>query len=280
MKNLKKLGVFTVAVAIILGILAIGEIDYSISKGLINRSSLFGEFFNLFGELPANLGLLIGTTLLMITRKRDNKILSALGLVLGTLFMGLFSFLASFTAIHYIYEFDEAGMPSYMMIVALIVALGLAIATPMLLGKIGIEKLKRFRSHAGLLIGLVICEILIVNVLKIIWARPRMRSIDSIEQFKYWYQINGPMNSEEFKSFPSGHTANGFVMLAYSMFVPAIDRKKTMGMIGFATLWGICVALSRVILGAHFLSDVVVGGYVTIVAFYVLRMLFLRKKEV
>ena len=39
----------------------------------------------------------------------------------------------------------------------------------------------------------------------------------------------------------------------------------------FAITWGSCVALSRVILGAHFLSDVIVGGYIALILFYLFK---------
>lgn len=280
MGNIKKLVFFTAAVAFILGILAVGNLDYTISKALIDRTSLFGEVFNLFGELPASLGLLIGTAILFGTRRKDVKWRSVLSGIIGLVFMAMFAYLASFGTLRYLYEFSETGMPGSIKALSLVIALLLVVVAIVGVNKIGEERLIRFRTHAMVLIALVVTEMILVNVLKIIWARPRMRSIESIEQFKYWYQINGPMNSEEFKSFPSGHTANGFVMLAYTMFIAAANKRWTTWAIAGATVWGVMVALSRVIMGAHFLSDVVVGGYVTILLFYVLRILVLKKKEV
>jgi len=100
--------------------------------------------------------------------------------------------------------------------------------------------------------------------------------MESIDQFKYWFQVSGLAAGEEFKSFPSGHTANAFVMLAYCMFVPYFKKIKANYFIAFALIWGGLVALSRVVLGAHFLSDVLVGGYITTVTFYVLNRIFIK----
>ena len=87
----------------------------------------------------------------------------------------------------------------------------------------------------------------------------------------YWYQIAGPAASEEFKSFPSGHTANGFLMIIFTLFIPVEKSSIIKWFTAFAIIWGSCVALSRVILGAHFLSDVIVGGYIAVILFYLFK---------
>ncbi|NLC18217.1 MAG: phosphatase PAP2 family protein, partial [Clostridiales bacterium] len=45
----------------------------------------------------------------------------------------------------------------------------------------------------------------------------------------------------------------------------------------FGLLWGGLVAISRVVLGAHFLSDVIAGFYVTLVSAYGYYRLLFRK---
>ena len=97
-----------------------------------------------------------------------------------------------------------------------------------------------------------------------------MRSISSIEQFKYWWEVNGFLNLEEFKSFPSGHTANAFAMIAGVEFIS--EEKETLKnkWLIFAFSWGILTAFSRVVLGAHFVSDVIFGGVVTITLFWII----------
>ena len=279
MKSIRKLGWFTLAIIAILAVLAIGDIDYSISKHMINRKSLFGEFFNILGEIPANLGLLIGTTILYGASKRETLVQKILKGILSIPFMLLFSLLTVLGSIRYIYEFSESGMPKTAFALGILLGLllfGYAISFTFRWDR---AKFLKWRNQGGLLIVLVVAEILVVNVLKIIWARPRMRSISSVAEFKHWYELNGPMNSEEFKSFPSGHTANAFVMLAYTMFIP-LDKAKTIRWLtSFAVIWGVCTAISRVILGAHFLSDVFVGGYITILIFYILQRIWIERKQ-
>lgn len=270
MSNMKKLMGFTLAIVVILAILAVGDLDYTISKNLINRESLFGEFFNVLGEIPANLGMLIGITLLFGSRKRSSKLGTAIKAIFAIPFMFLFAELTVIGSVRYVFEFSEAGFPKWAFVLSAVGGFILFSTAVFSLFRIKPEHFQKWRKQGLILLLLVIFEILIVNVLKIIWARPRMRSISTIEQFKHWYEINGPLNSEEFKSFPSGHTANAFVMLAYTLFIPENHKQLMRNFTVFAILWGVCTAISRVILGAHFLSDVFVGGYVTVVVFYVL----------
>lgn len=280
MSSMKKLLIFTSIMVVILGVLAIGDLDYTVSKNIINRHSLFGEFFNILGEVPANLAMLIGTTILFGSRKKKGKVSTILKATIAITFMFLVSELTVVNSVRYIFEFSETGFPKWALAISAFGGLLLFGTAVYALFKFRPEQFMKWRKQGLILLLLVIMEILIVNVLKIIWARPRMRSITSVEQFKHWYEINGPMNSEEFKSFPSGHTANAFTMLAYTLFIPK-DRKVLMrNFTMFAILWGVCTALSRVILGAHFLSDVFVGGYVTILVFYILSSIVLKKQPI
>lgn len=279
MKKHKGLLVSTGVIGILLVILALGDLDYNISKTLIHKSSVFGEIFNLFGEWPATLGMLISVTILFGGRHKDIKWKNILGTIISIPMMVVFSAFAAFMPVRYLFEFEDSGIPSWGYIVILILAIGFFVTALLMIKKLGNEKLRSYRKHGILLILLIVLEMVLVNVVKIIWARPRMRSMDDISQFKKWHEIGGPMNSEEFKSFPSGHTANAFVAIAYTMFVPADNQKRLKWVTVIAVIWGACTALSRVILGAHFLSDVVVGGYLTMLIFYILHGVMMKKKH-
>jgi membrane-associated phospholipid phosphatase len=63
------------------------------------------------------------------------------------------------------------------------------------------------------------------------------------------------------------------------MFIPETRRLYVKLFLIGALTWGSLVALSRVIRGDHFLSDVVVGGYITVFLFYLLSQLFQMKRD-
>lgn len=278
MKKSRNLWITTLALGLILLLLSISDWDFYVSKAIINKDSIFGEIFNRLGELPAFMALLVGTAILYGSRRKDILWRNILGTAIAMPFMGLISFAIVFMPVRYTYEFDEAGIPNELYIPMLIIAILIFGLCQFFIYKMGADKLKYYRKHGFILLILAITEMIVVNVLKIIWARPRMRSIETIEQFRRWYEINGPMNAEEFKSFPSGHTANGFMSIAYIMFIPKDKKKLRSIATGIAVTWGICVAISRVLLGAHFLSDVFVGGYVTMLLYYFYEMVILNRK--
>lgn len=276
--HFKRVLVLALVVFAMLMVLAFGTLDYDISKGLINTSSVFAEFFNRFGETPMTLAFLISTAILFGARRKEKKINNLISHIVALPFMALFSFATAMMPIRYAYEHAEGGIPTVMMVIGLLTALVIFFGTLYVIRRIGPEKLRQYRRVALVLLMVSIGATVLVNVVKILWARPRMRSIDSIEQFKYWYQINGPSGDNELKSFPSGHTANSFIMLAYLLFIPLSKKDLRIRFSAFAILWGAMTALSRVILGAHFLSDVIVGGFITILLIYIFESIFLLKR--
>ncbi len=115
----------------------------------------------------------------------------------------------------------------------------------------------------------MVCNLLLVNVLKLIWQRPRfdeMLAEDRISDFMAWYQPLGPGGS----SFPSGHTASAcgiLVLLIMCDLFPAWKRRKIVVII-FCWAYIVLMALSRMVMGRHFLSD-------TIAAMVVMAVLFM-----
>lgn len=262
--------------AILMAVLAFGEIDFNFSKSIVNVESVWAEFFNLFGEQPAFIALYVGILIIFGARKRESK--NTQKIILAIPFILLASFQIIFLPVNYLYEHSDKSIPILMWILVAVLSIALLLIGLVLANKINIEKFRKVRKYGLILIILVVSEIVLVNILKIVWARPRMRSIDSIDQFKYWFQINGLSNDNELKSFPSGHTANGFVVIAYVMFLNAAKLIRKNSYLVFAVIWGALVALSRVVRGDHFLSDVLMSCLLTFLLFLLIQKLVLRKK--
>lgn len=278
--NKKLLKNFTTAcsvfVAVLLIILAFGKIDYNISLLLLDRESVWAEFFNIFGEQPAFWGLLIGSVILFFSHEKSNKKRYFICLVSG--------FCCSYSSVYYMlitpvlyiserYEIKIFNNPKAIITaVSLIISIIITAIAPKYK-----SQLKKFRNQGAFLILTILSEIALVNILKYIWGRPRMRSISSFEEFRYWYEIAGPAASQEFRSFPSGHTANAFTIIAFCKFIPDSKKNKARLFFSFALLWGTLVAISRVVLGAHFLSDVTTGFYVTLLCIYCYYCMIFKK---
>lgn len=264
--------------AILMTVLAFGQIDYSFSNSIVSPDSAWAEFFNLFGEQPAFIALYAGILILFGARKRESK--NTLKTIITVPFMLLASFQIVFLPVNYIYEHTDESIPIFAWVIVAALSIAFCILGFYLAKKIDAEKFKKVRKYGLILIILVVAEIVLVNVLKIIWARPRMRSMESMDQFKHWYKINGPSNDNELKSFPSGHTANGFVAIAFVMFFNTVSKLKKNLYLGFAVVWGALVALSRVVRGDHFLSDVLMSCLLTFLLFLLIQKLVLKKKVI
>lgn len=105
-------------------------------------------------------------------------------------------------------------------------------------------------------------ETAVVGGMKSLWGRERFRKLDgNYSQFTPWYVING-ING--LHSFPSGHT--GSAGMSYLlMTLPLVSEKcrkyKTALFCG-GFFYTSLVAATRLVMGAHYLSDVTVGGVI------------------
>ncbi len=112
----------------------------------------------------------------------------------------------------------------------------------------------------------------LLEVFKNLWGRVRFRDLaPGYSNFHVWYYPQGAAGNH---SFPSGHTALAWAMLpAFLLFrkSPALRRAA----LWLSAAWGVTVALGRMTLGAHFLSDVLFASLITIVPF----MLMLRHER-
>lgn len=131
------------------------------------------------------------------------------------------------------------------------------------------------------LVAISLVTLLIISATKELMCRPRFRFVlatDNIEYFKNWWQsgreiktsLGMGIESDEFASLPSGHSA--YSMFAIFMF-PALSeyirgiKKFNICLFGLGFAWWVITALSRLTLGAHYLTDVTIAGLVTILAY-------------
>jgi membrane-associated PAP2 superfamily phosphatase len=103
--------------------------------------------------------------------------------------------------------------------------------------------------------------VLVNGLLKPFWGRPRPRHIEQFagtQAYRPWWQPGGPGAGE---SFPSGHAAMGYVLLAGAVLV-SHGRRVWLGRLalGGALAYGTLVGIARVVQGGHFASDVVWSG--------------------
>ena len=124
-----------------------------------------------------------------------------------------------------------------------------------------------------------------VTLLKSVFHRPRFRTLSDplfpeITFHNWWERCKNykdlmslyNLTSEEFKSFPSGHAGATLVTCMTLVFAPLYNEKlKKYHLVFFysALVLTLLVCFARILVGAHFLSDVSMGAMLTTIFMFI-----------
>ena len=114
------------------------------------------------------------------------------------------------------------------------------------------------RNFLFLLSSVIVSRLLFTEIIRFFWYRPRPFLVMPVHLI---------VSQVATASFPSGH-ASTYCALAFGMYL--LDKKWGTWYILCATL----IALSRVILGVHYMSDVIAGALVAYASVMLMRKLF------
>ena len=288
---------------IIIGILLVGFIigsflDFKIDEALFSENNGFGLFMASFGVYPCYAGLaFIGGGLLSTTLGK--KELPLWGKIVCFGLSGLAYVMAIYLCGKEWPSVNGHNVPKLAILSYAICAVVFA----------GIYVLAFFICKKGdqkqiwrvLLVMTVIFVFALLPagfIIKLIIHRPRYRYVvrTGITDFHNWWQncanykeivnqnivINGfPITKEEFKSFPSGHSGTGMIMAMFLMYAPIIFPKlkgKETLFFYIGAAYGFLMMFSRLIVGAHYLTDTCMGSLIVMVVFYVVNEFAYRKK--
>lgn len=239
-----------------------GKYDLEISKQIVNQNSGWAVFMEDYGMIPGLIIILSGIFIYYshIKAKRDlwswvKKVIFYL--TTAGLFLYLFDIF--FSNVRENFVLDHLLVFSIISFtICILIFIWLQAGIPVRdLNKITFAKIVAGTAF----FGYVIC----IQTVKYLWGRVRFRELDIIfTQFTPWYS---PQGITGFDSFPSGHAAMGFMLLPLIVLFTnkkSWQRKLTIGLI---LIWGVVLALSRVIIGAHYASDVLFGSFLMISVF-------------
>ncbi len=141
---------------------------------------------------------------------------------------------------------------------------------------------KRYRRFASIVVLLAIFNPLIfVQITKLLCGRVRYRDLANIgfEYYRPWYLPPGP--TIKHASFPSGHTAMGWMLLPLIIYIREKKLEKSLEIYLTTSIiyWGLFVAASRVIVGAHFASDVLFSTSMAFIVTILLYYFFYLKEK-
>ena len=187
-----------------------------------------------------------------------------------------------------------------------LVALTIQALTVLALRPLKAETLKRLVWWVVAALAACVLANIIILLVKDPIGRMRFRAINSnvgqhlinaglVQGYTPWYVRNGqpdeaiinsfidayPGASDAFKSFPSGHTCAAGMSYALIMLPDVVDFKHKKA--GKIACWvtpiviTMLVAISRIVVGAHYMSDVTFGGTIAFVSFIIMREIFVCK---
>lgn len=176
----------------------------------------------------------------------------------------------------------------YMVAVEVLMGLVVSGLVLALLLKLNREAIFKLVKIAVILFLVELLYLAVIGAVKDPIGRMRFRTMNAIDNFSYytpWYVINGARHvlpngtvvtgnvdtsmlvgaaSDTCKSFPSGHTYGAAMSFALVCLPDLFDKFKKpfiKAVCWIIPVWyTVTVALCRIIVGAHFFSDVLVGG--------------------
>ncbi len=280
-----------IAVYLILGILvAVGSFsDFNISSHLYNEQNAFGIFFCAYGERPMDWAEAAIGAMLIVGHNREKKGWGILQIMLGILFSTAAVASSIMMPLNYFGRSDINNVTIPVCIGALAVNAVIFLLVAKMLDGAKHEDVIRM---VWTFFAVIILTTLVINLIKSPWERPRMRLISNQDDvvFQPWWHIGGTIketlvakgvSSDEFKSFPSGHTANAANILLFSL-LPYLNHKlwKNQRLIFWmGILFAVLVAFSRIIMGAHFLTDVSFGFLISFTIYVIAGKLLEQKQK-
>lgn len=244
--------------------------DLQISMTIANKN-LWARVLEVIGELPFTF-LSIFSCAVLIRFRSKKKLASGISLVgFGLLFL-LFSFMGGMMTWNYLKNNLGDGVPKFLMI---LIAVLLAAGAVFLAEKVQNDHIREAVTFAVITLIYFAVVLVVMNVIKAGWGRMRFREMtDPLTQFTPWYvTTNRGGFSDIYASFPSGHSMNASAVVLFSLF-PAVfpSWKGKEKIVGTAiTVWILLVGTSRVVMGAHFASDVTMGVLLSITLFWIIR---------
>ncbi len=210
---------------------------------------------------------------------------------------------AAESAVVYEYRHDGAVVACQVL-----VALTIQAFTVLAIRPLKAETLKKLLWWVIAALAACLLANIIIILVKNPVGRMRFRAINSevgqafinsgdVKGYTPWYIANGqptkesgiietfvanyPGASDAFKSFPSGHTCAAGMSYALIILPDVVDFKHKKA--GKIACWVVpvvittLVAISRIVVGAHYMSDVTFGGTIAFVCFIVMREIFICK---
>ena len=243
--------------------LTFGFTDLQISIAVVDENSPWGIFGREFGEAPGwgLIAIALSTLIGSYNKNIKKQKISAYVII----FIGI-TLLISGVIIN----------SSYLMLI------GGSLSIPLVLFTL-ISFKKDWREYRKISVVITILTVvnplLFIQVTKVLCGRVRFEDmIQPYTEFTPWFLPPGP--TSDGSSFPSGHASMSFMLLPLLILMRDYKWRNLKRIILTILVlgWAIFVGLSRIVVGAHFASDVLFSaGMASIVTILMYRRLYMKK---
>lgn len=237
--------------------------DLEIDKYLYEPQNKFALWAEVMGWWPLYMGVpLAGYVLLSYAKRVKKAWQKAVFAVCGAAFAFGGAYALCIPACKYLvrrgYGFWGGAMP---WLSGAVIAAAVIIAAAVTKPHRGM--LVRLRTFAIISVGFIAVENIVINILKSVWNRSRFDNMvanGTLDRFTSWITVPGNGGT----SFPSGHTASAASILLCVFFCLLFEEcKNEEGKFVFVgTVYTAAVAVGRLIIGRHFLSDTVAAYFI------------------
>ena len=272
-----------VAFAFIIALMAVAtKYDLQINHALSDGDSFFADLFAIIGEYPAYFAVPVGGVIVFynayLPAKKWQRVVTYVVACLAV-FGGWFFFFYAGT------KLTEAP---HLLGFSVVGAAGLGAVSLWVGSLVQKDKMKKLFKYGVFLIVFTLATLAVIQISKNIFCRMRYRDMlteGNFDGFTPWYKINigreNPNPDYHYTSFPSGHTSSAahvFVLAALCDLYPEWSKKRVRVAVNVCcVVFTAVVAVARIVDDAHFLSDVLAGGYVTYLIYVLCRYLFFGK---
>ena len=271
-------------------------IDYDLDATLFSNKNTFGLVTSIIGMLPGYMmfGIFGGMFVGIVLHKKPSILFSII------LFGGCIVFVLFGT---YYWGKEFFGKNGFDIEDKMWIGYVVAFLTMAGFAYLGFRLEKNTDNPKLFLLIVILCVAIFMSLIagttliKHIFHRPRYRMLqqymmtsfrpdyvkfyhwyEPCKDYKEWMELYN-VSKEDFKSFPSGHCATAAVFILVINFLPLLNKKYQKLQLplfyaGFA--WLLLVCFVRMLVGAHFLSDVSMGSIITLVMLLIANEVVIR----
>ena len=254
-------------------------LDLDISKAMVQENANFlYVLLAAVGEFPIYLGpILFGIVYGFTNETKVGKLISH--------FVGLIATYVAFIRLsdgifeHYLNSQLDVVQYALLGVASLLVYLLLFFVG----NKIEHDSIYKIRDIALIMLIVSLSSFIMVTGIKYIWGRPRYRILSNdYSEYVNFLTIDGFRNglpSDDYRSFPSGHTNAATSILVWGLLPARFTSKKWVKYLvnSLCVIYPLIVAISRIGIGAHYASDVLFGFGISFSCFVITYIIFKKK---